>query len=245
MPSKHINRKRKQTPEDEWAHVTKGVGEKIDSKDILDVQDRSITFKDDFGAAITNYEMYEEEKEKVQDEVGNTAQYIKFANESIKEKKNRMDRFQEMQQKFQDDIDSLQGNPKSKEDLDKIRYQDIKVCDVEQTLRYMQKERESIQKKMEFYTQQVSRSQLDLIEKDKEIAGIKAELDILNKSEGIEEKIFQKEEDPLTELKNKLDKIGNDYEKEEILKNLKSMVTKLSENNSREDGNSLRDNYIR
>ena len=244
MPEKHINRKRKRdNSEDEWSHLTKGAGEKIDATDAMDITDRSITFKNEFGVPITNFELYEEEKEKVQDQVGNTAQYIKFANESIREKKNKMDKIQELQKKFQDDIDALQGNVKAKEDLDKIRYQDIKACDIEQALTYMQKERNALKKKMDHHAQQVSRSQLDLLEKDKEIANIKAELEVLKQNAPIEEKKPEIPEDPIEDLKNKLNKIGDDKEKEEILKNLKSLVNKL--NSDEVNGDSLRSNYIK
>ena len=41
------------------------------------------------GVPSTSYEMYEEEKDKVQDDMGNTAQYLKFVNESIKAKKDK------------------------------------------------------------------------------------------------------------------------------------------------------------
>lgn len=241
LPEKHINR-RKNEEDNEWEHLS-SVGEKIDTSDALDVTDRAITFKNEFGVPLTNYELYEEERDRVQDQVGNTAQYIKFVNESIKEKRNKMDRIQELQRRFQADIDSLQGKEKSKDELDKIRYQEIKACDIMQTLSHMERERHAIKKKMDYHAQQVSRSQLDLLEKDKDIASVKAELDLLKKKESVEVDLIENSEDPLRDLKNKLDKIGDEKEKEMILKNLKSLVNRL--NQDEKGQNSLKSNYIR
>ena len=158
---KHINRRKKaSSAEDEWAHITNlgdeeetelggDVGSKIEIADAMDVQDRSITFGNEYSEPTTNYEIYEEEKEKVKDDVGNTAQYLKFVNESIKEKRDRIENFHKKQQKFEEDIMALQEDkPKSRETLNQIRYKDIKSNDIEQTLHYLQKDRESVKKEI-------------------------------------------------------------------------------------------------
>ena len=68
-------------------------------------------------------------------------------------------------------------------------------------------------------------------------------LEILKKNAPIEDNKTESPEDPIADLKNKLDKIGDDKEKEEILKNLKSLVSKLNSDES--NGDSLRSNYIK
>lgn len=231
MAEKHINRKRREvSAEDEWAHVT-GAGEKIEVADAMEVQDRSITFKNQYGEASTNFEIYEEEKEKMNDEVGNTAQYLKFVNESIMEKKRRLDMFHERQRKFQEEIDSLQFyQPKTKEQLDKIKYKDIKADDIEATIKFLENEREEIKKKMDYFASQVSRTQSDLIEKDKQIAQIKAELVLIQKKEAMQ--IQQKEEDPIEAIKKQLESLRNKEEAKKILQSVNSLVERMhAENN--------------
>ena len=219
-------KKEELSAEDEWAHITgAGAGEKIEATDAMDVQDRSITFKKELNENATNYEFYEEEKDRMKDQVGNTAQYIKFVNESIKEKKNRLDELAKQQQKFQEDIESLQfDKPKTKEQLDNIKYKDIKLRDVNQTIEFLQQERDQIRKKMEHFASQVSRAQTDLVAKDKQIAQIKAEREIIQKRE-----INQKAaDDPLVAIKKQLAQLNKSGSNPEILSTIEELVAKMS-----------------
>ncbi|RDJ32564.1 MAG: hypothetical protein DWQ18_07090 [Crenarchaeota archaeon] len=231
MAGKHINRKKREvSAEDEWAHIT-GVGEKIEVADAMEVQDRSITFKNQYGEPSTNFEVYEEEKNKMNDEVGNTAQYLKFVNESIMEKKRRLDMFHERQRKFQEEIDSLQFyQPKTKEQLDKIKYKDIKAGDIEAAIKFLENEREEIKRKMEYFTSQVSRTQSDLIEKDKQIAEIKAELVLAQKKESMQSE--QKQEDPIEVIKKQLESLENKEEARKILQSVNSLVERMNVRNN-------------
>lgn len=224
MPEKHINRKKRDlSAEDEWAHIT-GAGGKIDAADAMEVQDRAITFKNEFGERATNYEAYEEEKNSVKDHVGNTAQYLKFINESIKAKRDRLNKIYESQKKFQDDIDALRGpESKSKSELDMIRYKDIKSQDINQAVKHLENERESIRKKMEHFASMVSHAQIELIEKDKQIAELKAESEILARRED-NRKSQEQEVDPVDIIKNKLKELGVGNNPDEIKKVLDSLL---------------------
>ena len=247
---KHINRRKKATTaEDEWAHITNlgddeaqlggDVGSKIEIADAMDVQDRSITFGNEYGEPSTNYESYEDEKERVKDDVGNTAQYLKFVNESLKEKKERLENFHKRQQKFEEDIMALQGDqPKTREHLNEIKYKDIKTSDIEQTLYYLQKDRDEIRKKLDHFTSQVSHAQMDLIEKDKQIAEVKAEMEIIKRREMIRQEIERKA-DPVQLLKQRLQNVGDNKKSEEVLQAVSSLVQTLKESNSSTDIESI------
>lgn len=249
---KHINRRKKPTnsAEDEWAHITNlgeeeetelggDVGSKIEIADAMDVQDRSITFGNEYSEPTTNYEIYEEEKEKVKDDVGNTAQYLKFVNESIKEKRERLENFHKKQQKFEEDILSLQEDrPKSRETLNQIKYKNIKSNDVEQTLHYLEKDREEIKRKMEHYATQVSHAQMDMVEKDKQIAEIKAEMEVMKRRELIR-KEYEKQNDPVEILKKRLQEVGSDQKSSEVLEAVSTLVKTLKDKNSSTDIESI------
>lgn len=224
MPEKHINRKKRNlSSEDEWSHIS-GVGEKIEAADVLDIQDRTITFKNEYDEPSTNFELYEEEKKSVKDHVGNTAQYLKFINESMKEKMRKLEKIYENQKKFQEVIDSLRGpDSKSKSELDLLRYKDIKSQDVIQAVKHLEAERDTIRVKMEHYASLVSHSQIELIEKDKQIAELKAESEILSRREGISKKL-EPEVDPVMVIKNKLKELGIDKNSEEFKKVLGSLL---------------------
>lgn len=236
---KHINRRKKSTTaEDEWAHITnlgEDVSKKMDIQDAMDVQDRSITFGNEYAEPSTNYELYSEEKDRVKDDVGNTAQYLKFVNESIKEKKERLENFHKRQEKFEEDIMMLQGHkPKSREMLNKIKYKDIKTDDVERTLHYLQKDRDEIRKKMDHYAAQVSHAQMDIIEKDKQIAEIKAEMEIIKRREQIQMEV-KKQNDPVEILKKRLQSVGSDKKSTEVLEAVSSLVQTLKDGNGSTD----------
>ena len=245
---KHINRRKKpSSAEDEWAHITNlgdeeegnelgdDVSSKMDIQDAMDVQDRSITFGNEYSEPSTNYEIYEEEKEKVKDDVGNTAQYLKFVNESIKEKRERIDNFHKKQQKFEDDILALQGDqPKSRETLNKIKYKDIKVNDIERTLHFLEKDRDEVKRKMEHHATQVSHAQMDILEKDKQIAEIKAEMEIVKRREQIH-KEMERKNDPVETLKHKLKTVADDEKSSEVLEAVSSLVKTLKNSNSSAD----------
>lgn len=236
---KHINRRKKgSSEEDEWAHITNlgdDVSKKMDIQDAMEVQDRSITFGNEYTEPSTNYDLYKEEKDRVKDDVGNTAQYLKFVNESIKEKKERMENFHKKQKKFEEDILALQGDkPKSREVLNEIKYKDIKTGDVERTLFYLEKDREEIRKKMDHFTTQVSHAQMDIVEKDKQIAEIKAEMQVLKRREEIQEQL-RKKNDPVETLKKRLQMVGTDEQSNEVLEAVSSLVNALKDTKNPSD----------
>ncbi len=240
---KHINRRKKaDSAEDEWAHITNlgdDVSKKMDIQDAMEVQDRSITFGNEYAEPSTNYELYKEEKDRVKDDVGNTAQYLKFVNESIKEKRERLENFHKKQQKFDDDILALQGEqPKTRERLNEIKYKDIKTEDVERTLYYLEKDRDEIKKKMDHFTTQVSHAQMDLIEKDKQISEIKAEMDVLRRREQIQSEL-QKQNDPVELLKKRLKSTGDEKQSNEVLEAVGSLVQALKDSNNSTDVESI------
>jgi len=228
--SRFLNRRRKkrESAEDEWAHATGSVGEKIEVKDILDVQDRSLTFGDEENIAETNYDLYKEEKEKLKDDMSNTAQYIKFANESINQKKDRLDTFNEKQRKFQEEVDALRiEKPKTREELNKTKYKEIQSSDVQRTLQFLEIDRKQIKQKMEHFSTQLSHGKSDLIEKDKQIENIKAELDAMRKREDIQKQSKPVESDPIEIIKSKINSLADNKDKKEILDEVNSLLSKL------------------
>jgi len=232
MPSgsKFLNRRRKRrdSAEDEWAHATGSVGEKIEVKDILDVQDRSLTFGDQENIPETNYDLYKEEKERVEDDMSNTAQYIKFANESIKQKKGRIDSFNEKQIKFQEEINALKTKkPKTREELNKTKYKEIQSSDIQRALQFLEIDRKQIKQKIEHFSTQLSHAKSDLIEKDKQVEDIKDELDVMRKREGIQKQSKPVEPDPIEIIKSKINSLADNKDKKEILDEVNSLLSQL------------------
>jgi len=232
MPSgsKFLNRRRKRrdSAEDEWAHATGSVGGKIEVKDILDVQDRSLTFGDQENIPETNYDLYKEERAKVEDDMTNTAQYIRFANESIKQKRDRLEAFNEKQIKFQEEINALRTEkPKTRDELNKTKYKEIQSSDIQRALQFLEIDRKQIKQKIEHFSIQLSHGKSDLIEKDKQIEDIKAELDIMRKREGIQKQSKPVEQDPIEIIKSKINSLAENKDKKEILDEVNSLLSQL------------------
>ncbi len=228
--SKFLNRRRKRrdSAEDEWAHATGSVGEKIEVKDILDVQDRSLTFGDQENIPETNYDLYKEERAKVEDDMTNTAQYIRFANESIKQKRDRLEAFNEKQIKFQEEINALRTEkPKTRDELNKTKYKEIQSSDIQRALQFLEIDRKQIKQKIEHFGIQLSHVKSDLIEKDKQIDDIKAELDIMRKREGIQKQSKPVESDPIEIIKSKICSLADNKDKKEILDEVNSLLSQL------------------
>jgi len=228
--SRFLNRRRKKrdSAEDEWAHATGSVGEKIEVKDILDVQDRSLTFGDEENIPETNFDLYQEEKLKVEDDMSNTSQYIRFANESIKLKQVRIDTFNEKQRKFQEEVDALRTEkPKTREELNKTKYTEIQSSDIQRALQFLEIDRKQIREKIEHFGTQLSHVKSDLIEKDKQIEDIKAELDVMRKREGVKKQSKLVEPDPIEIIKSKINSLADNKDKKEILDEVNSLLSKL------------------
>lgn len=228
--SKFLNRRRKKrdSAEDEWSHTTGSVGEKIEVKDILEVQDRSLTFGDQENIPETNYDLYKEERAKVEDDMSNTAQYIRFANESIKQKRDRLEAFNEKQIKFQEEINALRTEkPKTRDELNKTKYKEIQSSDIQRALQFLEIDRKQIKQKIEHFSIQLSHGKSDLIEKDKQIEDIKAELDIMRKREGIQKQSKPVESDPIEIIKSKINSLADNKDKKEILDEVNSLLSQL------------------
>ena len=227
--SKFLNRRKRKrdSAEDEWAHAT-GSGTGIEVKDILDVQDRSLTFGDQENIAETNYDMYKEEKERVVDDMSNTAQYIKFANASIKNKKDRLETFNEKQRKFQEEVDSLKTKKlKTREELNNTKYKEIKSADIKRALEFLENDKKQIKQKIEHFSTQLSHAKTDLVEKDKQMQEIKAELDMINKRENVQKQSQVVESDPIEIIKSKIYSLADGQDKKEILDEVNSLLSKL------------------
>ena len=75
---------------------------------------------------------------------------------------------------------------------------------------------------------------MDLLEKDKQIAEIKAEMQIMKRREDIQNQL-EKKSDPVDDLKKRLQGVGNDQKSKEVLEAVSSLVQTLKNSNSSTD----------
>lgn len=208
------------------SHFTDGVGTKIEVKDVEDIQDRAIFLSDEIKP--TNFDGYNREKAQVQDHFGNTAQYIKFVNASIKEKHKMIQNIHEKHKQFDDEIDSLRFNqPRPKERLDQMKYREIKALDIIDTLQHLEKERDEIKHKKEHLQKQFNNSETELIKKDKQISEVKAELEYWKEKEISKIQSESPTNNAADQIQNELKKLTEKKDKEDIVKVLTTLVNQL------------------
>lgn len=208
------------------SHFTDGIGTKIEVKDVEDIQNRSIFLADE--SRPTNLEGYNREKLAVQDHFGNTAQYIKFVNASIKEKHQKIQNIHEKHKQFDNEIDSLRfDQPRPKEKLDQMKYREIKALDIIDTLQHLEKEREDIKHRKEHFQKQFNNSETELMKKDKQISEIKAELEFWKEKERAKIQCESPEKNATEQIHNQLKILTEKKDKDDIVKVLGVLVNQL------------------
>ena len=243
LQEKHINKKKPDVDDiiglrrdlrhddDEWSHIAKSVGEKIDSGDeVMEIQDRSITFNDG-NYVKTKEEIYRDKSDDFKDRFGNTAQYLKFVNAHLMEKKNYLDKILTEKDRFDNDIAALNPNQTTKEQLDKLDYNKVKTGDIKIVLKHIQDERDLIKEKIEHFTRQISQANEELSNKNKQIDDIKTELTFVETIENSNKSKIEKEDDVVGDIQKELKSLAPNNESEKIFGAINSLVVLLNSKN--------------
>ena len=211
MVRKFLNRakkpEKKVTAEDEWAHITNIYGDEtnIEVKDVMDVQDRSITFGEHLGPK-TPYEAVKEGARNAMDAAGNTGQYIRFVNKHIDNRKKEIEKIKDIREKFDHEVKMLQSHKLNLKKIDKKSLNDHDIKSVTEYLHQLLLEKgltkkrladlkneiikvgEQLQeqeKQIELVSEQLKEKKLLAEKKNSEVDLIKEELSALVKKYGV------------------------------------------------------------
>jgi len=242
LEKKHINRKKSYVPDDltdfrfnakpdddTWSRFQPTIGEKIISEEIIAVPDRAITFNRN--KFVKMEDNYNNKTKEFKDKFSNTAQYLKFLNAHLAEKKNHLDKIVSKQDRFDNDIAALNPKYTSKEQLDRMDYNKIKVADVQKVLEQIQNERELIKEKIEHFSNQINQAKVELTNKDKQIDGIKSEITLVETIENSPQSEIEKEEDVAEGIQKELKSLAPKNESEKIFGAINSLVVLLNSKN--------------
>ncbi|HSG73586.1 MAG TPA: hypothetical protein VLA01_00095 [Nitrosopumilaceae archaeon] len=241
MEKKHINRKKTYTPDgitdfeinsktddDEWSRFQPSIGEKIISEEIFEVPNRAITF--DRKKFVKNKEQeFYDKSEEFKDDFINTAQYLKFINAHLAEKKNHLDKVVTDNEQFSDDVATLNPKLLTKEQLDKKNYTQLKSDDVRKVLANIVEERDLLKEKIDYFTSQMSLAKKELVNKNNQVDKIKSELSQEVKEELVEPKIS--EDKSVSDIQQELKSIASKNESEKIFGAINSLVVLLNSKN--------------
>ncbi len=226
MAEKHLNRiseeeRAKRESDDDWSHIT-GVGSRIEAADPLAVTDRTIIFGKDVGTS-SKEDAVKEKTGEFKDQIGNTNQYLKFVNAHLAAKKEKLDKLKEREKKFQEEIESLQGNSvKPRADLERVNYKYITENDTKSLVIHMASELEQIKEKLMHQESQVQKTKSELQQKEEQLKTLQEEI-AQNKK--------KVPEDPLSVIREELAKLGIDGNAGKLasaLNTLSGMVQKPS-----------------
>ena len=110
MVRHYLNRIDEATPNNEWSYISR-IGSKLEFKDVMDVQQRYITFgrkqRRKVKPSKTNLETTKEGIRWALDAAGNTGQYIKFVKMTIDKRQKQVDKIKNFQEKFDKDVELL------------------------------------------------------------------------------------------------------------------------------------------
>jgi hypothetical protein len=242
LEKKHINRKKSYVPDgitdfkinvntddDEWARYQPTIGEKIISEEIFEVPDRAITF--DRRKLIASKEKeYNDKSEEFKDNFTNTAQYLKFINAHLAEKKNHLDKIVADKEQFSDDIATLNPKLLTKDQLDKKNYSQLKSDDVRKVLTRIEEDRDLLKEKIEYFTSQMSQAKEELLNKNNQVEAIKSELSQEEINETTQSETIN-EEQSISDIQQELKSIASQNESEKIFGAINSLVVLLNSKN--------------
>lgn len=249
MEKKHINRKKSHIPDkttdfklnskidnDEWSRFEPSIGEKILSEEIFEVPDRAITF--DRRKFVKNKEEeFNEKTKEFKDDFTNTAQYLKFINAHLAEKKNHLDKVVAEKDKFSDDISILNPKLLTNEQLDKKNYTKLKAEDVRRVLENLEEEKELLKEKIEHFTAKISQANAELVNKNNQVDKIKSELSLSDlNDESVQTSIISEdkkvsEDKTVSDIQQELKSILSRNESEKIFGAINSLVVLLNSKN--------------
>jgi len=236
LEKKHINKRKKY--EDDWSNFHRGdwsnlndrVDDKIDPGEILDIQDRAITFNAD-KIVKTTEDKYKEQSKEFKDGFRNTAQYLKFVNAHLANKKDHVDKILAAKDQFAIDIAALNPELLTKEQLDNKNYNKLKSDDIRSVLERLEEEKDILKEKIEYFTSKTAQANEELDNKNNQVIEIKSNISDTEMTDDSVESKIEKEHDGVENIQNELKSIASQNESEKIFGAINSLVVLLNSRN--------------
>lgn len=210
---KHLRKKQKEDSEDKLTD-TALLGAKIaDDSDMLEATNRKIAFGD-LGTPSTNYDIVNEETKIVKDEVGNTAQFLKFLNESLK---HNTEKIKSIKQSYEDN-----SSPTKSTHSSIMNEPTVKLAKDE--LQLLEAQRQEMEKKISGLLSEIDSIKNDIAKTDNKIIDKRTQIEFLITRE--ENKLQSKNDMVWDELVSDLKKIKTEESKDEIEKLVNSVMEK-------------------
>jgi len=233
LDKKHINR-RKNSNEDDWSRFKlldeNNYEEENNSQEIPEIPDRVITFNTN-NIVKTKEDGYKEKSDEFKDGFSNTAQYLKFVNAHLADKKEYLDKMLESKERFSTDIADLNPNLVTKEYLDTKNYTNLKSDDIRLVLKNLEEEKNLLREKIDHFSNNISNANRELEEKNKQIVDIESAISDKEMINDSGEKQIENEDDAVKTIQKELKVVGSKNESEKIFGAINSLVVLLNSKN--------------
>ena len=164
--------KKKPDAEDEWAHLTEseGLGKKIEAKDAADVGDRNIFVGDKSGK--TPWEVVTKKTQNLADMTSNISQYVKLVNAYLLEQKNQVVKIQDLKNRFDNEIESLQNDNAQLAKLNEAKIDELDANGLKKFVQKLTQLRDSRRAKINELKNEITISEDELKKQDVQISKI-------------------------------------------------------------------------
>ena len=221
---KHLNRREKKgNSEDQWDHIpgVEGYTTRIEIKDAMDVQDRSVTFDGGKRKKTSVTDVIQEELVDAGHRTRNTDQYVKYFNALIGARLLKVDSIKKEKQEFDNIIESLHPNQlKNFEKLSKIPINQLNSKEMSRVLKAFSEERGITLTKLDHFKNRVKETEEKLLEQDQKIKEVQKQL-----QESLAQEKHEKDLKPLKLVQEHLKIIRDIFGIEKFSKAIKLLKT--------------------
>ncbi len=181
MPrKKHLNRiVNKARSEDQWDHIpgVDGYTTRIEIKDDMDVQDRSVTFDGDKRKKTSVTDVIQEELVDAGHRTRTTDQYVKYFNALMGARLIKVDSIKKEKQEFDEIIESLHPEQlRNFEKLIKMPINQLNSKEISRVLKALSEEKGITLTKLDHFKNRVKETEEKLLEQDQKIKEVQKQL---------------------------------------------------------------------
>lgn len=177
---RHLNRREKKVNStDQWDHIpgVEGYTTRIEIKDAMDVQDRSVTFDGDKRGKTSVTDVIQEELVDAGHRTRNTDQYVKYFNALMGARLLKVDSIKKEKQEFDNIIESLHPDQlKNFEKLSKIPINQLNSKEMSRVLKAFSEEKGITLTKLDHFKNRVKETEEKLLEQDQKIKEVQKQL---------------------------------------------------------------------
>lgn len=230
MARKYLNRIEDEIiPKDEYTYLAE-IGQKLELKDVMDVEDRYVTFgkqlKQKFKDKKSYYLCTKEGLRWALDAAGNTGQYIRYVNMKIDKHQQQINNIKKLQERFDNEISLLQNKQLEKIKLDKKSLEKLDTKTVTGLLDQLSLEKRNTKLKLKKLENELALAEKELEQQEIQIEEMREHLK-QNQAQGVDTFNIVNEMTALKIIKQELHSLGKENDVKKLSDAIDIVVSSL------------------